>query len=284
MKNLSRYREACLKYLYSRVLYFTEPVDELMDRALRVISELPMKPEGDDEYNGTLGMVPVVDQRKLCVRLLQQRLKLNSVHQTDLLLDEAVRKLNNLPERPKGDNPYEALFTLTDVKEDPLEEPKEVTGMQPASNFKTSKVGINLIHSFESYRECTYKDPGSNNGLPITGGWGSTRLNGKKLQLGQCYSKEVWDKQFEHDLKYFEDAVKKYVKVPINQQMFDSLVSFTYNCGVAALSGSTAIRRLNKKDYEGAAEAMTWWSKGGNGKVLAGLVRRRKEEKELFLS
>lgn len=278
MKNLKSYRHSALEYLYSRVKYLTDSVDKCLDTALRDISKLPLRPEGADEYNGILGMKPVVEQRKLCIRLLAQRLKkVESIHAADLLIDKAVRLLNNLPNRPKGNDPYSALFKL---KED---EPQVTHGLHPVTNFSTSQAGIDLIHSFESYRRCTYKDPGSNNGLPITGGWGSTRLNGAKLQLGQCYDQEIWDTQFKNDLKYFEDAVKKYVKVPINQYMFDALVSFTYNCGVGALSGSTAIRRLNAADYKGCAEAMTWWVRGGNGKKLAGLVRRREAEKQLFL-
>lgn len=101
--------------------------------------------------------------------------------------------------------------------------------------------------------------------------------------MGQCYPKEVWDAQFERDLAYFEIAIKEHVKVPINQNMFDALTSFTYNVGVAGFMNSTALRRLNKEDYKGCAEAMTWYNKGNNGKVLPGLVRRRNEERNLFL-
>ena len=277
MKNLKSYRKVALQYLYSRASYLTEPVDQCLDSALREISGLPLRPEDADEYNGILGMKPVVEQRKLCIKLLKQRVTADNVTHADLLLDTAVRKLNNLPVRPKGNDPYSALFKLKS-------EPAPVkSGLHNVSVFSTSESGIDLIHSFESYRRCTYKDPGSSSGLPITGGWGSTRLNGAKLQLGQCYDQEIWDGQFKRDLKYFEDAVKKYVKVPLNQHMFDALVSFTYNCGVGALSGSTAIRRLNKADYKGCADAMTWWNKGANGKKLVGLVRRREAEKQLFL-
>ena len=73
------------------------------------------------------------------------------------------------------------------------------------------------------------------------------------------------------------------VKVPLNQNQFDALVSFTYNVGVGALKQSTALRKLNAGDYAGAADALTMWTKF-KGKVLAGLVRRRKEERALFLT
>ena len=87
----------------------------------------------------------------------------------------------------------------------------------------------------------------------------------------------------DHSIKTYEDAVNKNIKVSINQNQFDALVSFTYNVGVGALKQSTALRLLNQGDYTGAADALTMWTKC-NGKVLAGLVRRRKEERALFLT
>lgn len=271
MDRIKEYRAAAIGYLYSRAAALTEDVDVLLDTSLRLISGLPAKPKGHDEYNGLLGKKPVVEQRKQCLKLLLQRLNVNAtLVNVDSLIDMAVRVLNKLPAKPEDAKPYTRLFTLPNNEH--------------VKNAKTSEKGIELIHSFESYRATTYKDPGSASGLPITGGWGSTRLNGKKLKLGVTLPKEVWDAQFERDLKYFEDAVNKYVLVPINQNQFDALVSWVYNCGVGVLTNSTAIRRLNNKDYKGAAEALQWYNKGANGKVLAGLVRRRSAEAKLFLS
>ena len=98
---------------------------------------------------------------------------------------------------------------------------------------------------------------------------------------------EITEKRAEEllrqDLKKFEGYVNSYVKVELTQNMYDSLVSFTYNCGGGALKSSTLLKLLNKGDYNGAAGQFEKWTKGG-GKVLPGLVKRRKEEKELFLS
>ena len=276
MKNINIYRATCIKYLESRQEYFFEEVDYYIDLALRQVSKLPLKPDEDDEYNGLVGMKPIMEQRILCLGFIKKRLKGDSVQLADLSLDSAVRRLNKLPKRPKGNNPYEALFRL-EPSDAIVETPKKETGV-----LRTSSKGIDLIHSFESYRECTYKDPGSASGLPITGGWGSTRLNGKKLQLGQCYSRDIWDAQFERDLKTFEDAVNKYVTVSLNENQFSALVSWTYNCGIGALIGSTGLKRLNNKNYKKAWEAFSWFNKGGNGKVLPGLVKRRQAEGKLF--
>lgn len=277
MERLQEYRKVALGYLHTRATVLTEDVDELLDFSIRLILDLPSRPEGHDQYNALLGIRPVVEQRQLACRVLFKKLSdlsPSTVHYVDEMIDRSIRTLNSLPSKPSTSNVYTSLFQLDDVEE-------EQSQYNNVKSYSISKEGINLIHEFESYRECTYKDPGSNNGLPITGGWGSTRLNGQRLQLGKCYSREVWDKQFESDLKYFEEAVKNNVKVPITQGMYDALVSFTYNCGVGAIATSTGIKRLNARDYKGAWEALSWWNKGGNGQVLAGLVRRRKAEAKL---
>lgn len=161
MKRLDEYRVAALTYLKSRVQYFDDNIDAFLDTALRSISNLADKPKGDDNYNGLLGMKPVMDQRLLCLKLLSERLSVTSfITETDFLIDTSIRLLNKLPARPNGKDPYSSLFKLPEQKE---EENKDVT------DYKVSQEGINLIHSFESYRRCTYKDPGSSNGLPITG-------------------------------------------------------------------------------------------------------------------
>ena len=60
------------------------------------------------------------------------------------------------------------------------------------------------------------------------------------------------------------------------------MVSFSYNCGTGALKTSTLLQKLNSCDYSGAANELLKWNKS-NGKVLNGLVKRRQEEKKLFL-
>lgn len=84
------------------------------------------------------------------------------------------------------------------------------------------------------------------------------------------------------DLAKYETAVRNSVKVPINQNQFDALVSFAFNCGVGALQSSTLLKMLNQKNYNGAADQFLRWDKAG-GKVLSGLTRRRQAERALFL-
>jgi GH24 family phage-related lysozyme (muramidase) len=62
-----------------------------------------------------------------------------------------------------------------------------------------------------------------------------------------------------------------------------AFVSLTYNIGIGAVSGSTAVRRLNTGDVAGACEALTWWDRAG-GRVIRGLVNRRAAEYRLCMA
>ena len=147
--------------------------------------------------------------------------------------------------------------------------------------MKISEKGLSMIERFEG---CLLKASNKLDGV-WTIGYGQTgSYYGKRVRRGMTTTKALahaWLR--DHSIKTYEDAVTQAVKVPLNQNQFDALVSFTYNVGVGALKQSTALRKLNAGDYAGAADALTMWTKC-NGKVLAGLVRRRKEERALFLT
>lgn len=147
--------------------------------------------------------------------------------------------------------------------------------------MRISEKSLAMIEKFEG---CLLKASNKLDGV-WTIGYGQTgRYYGKRVRRGMTTTKaeaHAWLR--DHSIKTYEDAVTQAVKVPLNQNQFDALVSFTYNVGIGALKQSTALRKLNAGDYAGAADALTMWTKC-NGKVLAGLVRRRKEERALFLT
>lgn len=142
-----------------------------------------------------------------------------------------------------------------------------------------SKTGIDLISSFEGIRLNAYDD-----GVGVwTIGIGTTVYpNGVKVKKGDKCTLEQAKEYFAQDLKRFESSVNNLVKVPLTQNQFDALVSLTYNIGQTAFSNSTLLKKLNAKDYVGAADQFLRWNKGG-GKVMKGLVRRREAERALFL-
>jgi lysozyme len=139
--------------------------------------------------------------------------------------------------------------------------------------------GLDLIKQFEGLELEAYQD--------IVGVWtigyGHTSMAGPPdVVPGMEISEREATQILKRDLDQYESAVKKAVKVNITQNMFDALTSITYNIGVNGMKSSTFSKRLNNKDYIGAAEAMKWWNKAG-GEVVTGLVRRRNAEAALFL-
>lgn len=137
-------------------------------------------------------------------------------------------------------------------------------------------VNENLIKKWEKLKLVAY--------LPTpddvwTIGWGHTMgvKQGDKITKVQAQEFFIQDKQ------WAEDAVNQRVKVPLTQEQFDALVSLVFNIGANAFSRSTLLKKLNRKDYQGAADQFNVWVKQ-KGKTLTGLVRRRAEERSYFLS
>ena len=147
-------------------------------------------------------------------------------------------------------------------------------------NNRISKVGIDLIKSFEGCYLKAYKCPAG----VWTIGWGTTEsINGVKPHEGMIITQKQADDLLIKNLKSYENTVNKYVTyTKLNQNQFDALVSFTYNCGAGALQKSTLLQKLNKGDVQGAADEFLRWNKA-NGKTLNGLTRRREAERKLFL-
>ena len=136
-----------------------------------------------------------------------------------------------------------------------------------------SQTGINLIKQFEGCILNAYKDAV---GVP-TIGYGHTG----GVYMNQRITQAEADTLLRHDLDKFEDGVTRLVKVPINQNHFDALVSFSFNVGLGALGSSTLLKLLNAKNYVAAAKEFARWNKAG-GEVLSGLTRRRAAEAALF--
>lgn len=148
--------------------------------------------------------------------------------------------------------------------------------------MEISARGLDLIASFEGLRLNAYPDPGTGN-EPWTIGYGTTVYpNGHKVKRGQVVTQEEALEYLRHDAKKFADSVDRLVKVPLNQNQFDALVSFTYNVGDGAFERSTLLRKLNSGDYRSAADEFGKWVNAG-GKAMYGLVRRRAEERDLFI-
>ena len=147
--------------------------------------------------------------------------------------------------------------------------------------MKISNNGIELIKQFEGLSLKPYLDKVN---IP-TIGFGSTYYeDGTKVKLKD---KPITEERATQLLEFianktFSENINKVVKVPLNQNQFDALVSFAYNIGNKNFNWSTLLKKLNQSDYEGASLEFGRWNQA-SGKILSGLVSRRQKEKELFL-
>jgi lysozyme len=142
--------------------------------------------------------------------------------------------------------------------------------------MKTSPAGYSLIKLFESVQYKAYICPAG----VWTIGYGHT---GPDVVSGMKITQPRAETLLQKDIVKFENAITGSVKVELNQNQFDALVSFVFNIGIGAFKESTLLRRLNNKENPNtvAAEELPRWNKS-NGAVLSGLVRRRLAEVELF--
>lgn len=143
--------------------------------------------------------------------------------------------------------------------------------------MQLSSNGADLIKKFEGCKLEAYLDVA---GIP-TVGYGHT---GPNVHLGLKISQERADQLFEQDINRFERGVKERLLVPVNQNEFDALVSFSYNVGLNAFGSSTLLSLLNSNATKEivAAEFRRWVKV--DGKENEGLIRRRKAEADLFLT
>lgn len=167
--------------------------------------------------------------------------------------------------------------------------------------MKISNKGIALIKQFEGLHDGDLKAIGLQPKMcPAqiwTIGWGHALLNKKtgkwlrgdadfpliKKQYPQYENMTLTqaDELLEEDLQEFETRVNRKLKLNLNQNQFDALVSHTFNTG-----GSDGlfnlINRQARKD-----EIFEWWTTKyirGNGKILPGLIKRRRKEADLYFS
>ena len=167
--------------------------------------------------------------------------------------------------------------------------------------MKVSKAGEDLMHFFEGFRNKTYRCSAS----IWTVGWGhamyadqlalpNVRKEGYTGLIRSDYQlkgedNRVWSKEelvnlFKMDIDNFERGVLRLSPTLVSHQSkFDAVVSFAYNAGLGNYQRSTIRMKVNRGDWEGAAEAFMSWTKAG-GKEVSGLVKRRKAEVALFLS
>ncbi|HTG15306.1 MAG TPA: lysozyme [Blastocatellia bacterium] len=154
--------------------------------------------------------------------------------------------------------------------------------------MQMSENGLELLKQWEGFKLNVYNDSA---GLPTIGvghlitqperNSGNIVINGVAVKYaGGLTDQQVVD-LLSQDVQPAEQSVNNGVKVPLNQNQFDALVSFTFNVGGGAFAGSTLLKVLNQKQYTEVPNQLLRWTKSG-GNVVQGLVNRRQNEIKLW--
>lgn len=124
-------------------------------------------------------------------------------------------------------------------------------------------------------------EPGPDRGRPYVDPVGVLTVcdghTGSDIDPKRRYTDAECDALTRADLATADAAVRRLVRVPLNDWQRAALIDFTYNVGAGNLATSTLLRRLNAGDYAGACAEYSRWVYGG-GRKLPGLVNRREAD------
>lgn len=154
--------------------------------------------------------------------------------------------------------------------------PQATSAAAKGQAMSVSGRGVELVAKYEGCRLQAYKCPAG----VWTIGYGHTAgVNPGDTLPSQQAATDLLKKDLEKYAGYVNSCMAKgKIGFALNQNQFDALTSFVYNCGNGNLQ-----KLVTGRDAATIAEKMLQYNKGG-GKVLAGLARRRQEEHDLFLS
>ena len=139
--------------------------------------------------------------------------------------------------------------------------------------MKVSQDCIQLVKHFEGFEDTAYLCPAN----VWTIGYGRTR----NVKEGDKITEPQAERDLLEELEEFKHQVLDSVKVELKQNELDALTSWTYNLGVGNLKSSTLLKKLNAGNKDEVPAEIVRWNKA-NGKVLAGLTKRREAEAELW--
>lgn len=137
--------------------------------------------------------------------------------------------------------------------------------------------GLNFLKNHEGIRLVAYKPVPSEKYWTI--GFGHC---GPDVKPGMVITMQKALEFLKSDLGWVYWTIQKEVKVPLNQNQFDALVSFIYNIGGGAFRASTALRLLNNGNYAKVPWGMALYNKDASKRINKVLVKRRAEEGAMF--
>lgn len=134
-----------------------------------------------------------------------------------------------------------------------------------------------LIKYFEGFVPRPYICPAGKK----TVGWGHRLTDKEDKELVYPLDEQTAEVLLESDIKGLVLRLMPMVKVPLENHQWVSLLSFSYNVGLAAFQRSTLRQKLNRDDLEGVAYEFHRWIFTGTRKI-EGLIKRRKIEALIF--
>ena len=140
--------------------------------------------------------------------------------------------------------------------------------------MKISSKGLELIKKYEGFSSKKYLCPAGK----ATIGYGHVIQNGETYTM--LTEKEALA-LLDQDADIAENTVNTLVKVPLNQNQFDALVSLVYNWGSGNFLRSQLLQKIDNNDYTGAKMGFLKINKI-KGKISHGLTNRRVAEVNLF--
>lgn len=154
--------------------------------------------------------------------------------------------------------------------------------------MQMSEHGLGLLEKWEGFELNLYKDSA---GLPTIGVGhlltkseltsGKIVINGVAVQYSGGLTNQQALDLLSQDVEPSQQAVNNGVKVALNQNQFDALVSFAFNVGNGAFTASTLLKVLNQQQYTEVPTQFLRWVRSG-GQVVQGLVNRRQNEVSLW--
>ena len=145
--------------------------------------------------------------------------------------------------------------------------------------MKASKEAIRIIKKYEGFRSKAYLCPAG----VWTIGYGFTQ----GVKPGDVMTQGLAEQRLSTEIEIRAKELYQLLHtrgIVVGQNQFDALLSFAYNVGLNAFKKSTMLKCLMSKDLAGAAVQFDRWVYGPNKVKLRGLIARRSEEKQLFLS
>lgn len=146
-----------------------------------------------------------------------------------------------------------------------------------------SQRGVDLIKQFEGFRTKAYRDQV---GIPTIGYGTIIYKNGKDVKMGDVITQAQAEDELRSHIQERIPSINKALKSCLNQNQYDSIVSFVYNVGLGAFENSTLLKKINANpDDKAIRDEFMKWNKGRINGVLTplpGLTLRRKQEANLY--